>query len=95
MSSNSFIDFLSLYGHFGGEELEEIDEEDEEDLEDDLEEDEPSPTSRNIEGPTERTSLLKRSASSKPRLSRKKSQNVGRHGDATVTQAVLMVCAGL
>ncbi|GAA5905855.1 uncharacterized protein JCM6883_002475 [Sporobolomyces salmoneus] len=30
VATRSFIDFLSLYGHFGGEDLEEIDEEDEE-----------------------------------------------------------------
>ncbi|GAA5989024.1 hypothetical protein JCM10908_006275 [Rhodotorula pacifica] len=33
--TRSFIDFLSLYGHFGGEDLEEIEEEEEEEEEDD------------------------------------------------------------
>ncbi|GAA5880516.1 hypothetical protein JCM16303_005412 [Sporobolomyces ruberrimus] len=37
VATRSFIDFLSLYGHFGGEDLEEIDEEDEEDEDEEAE----------------------------------------------------------
>jgi solute carrier family 36 (proton-coupled amino acid transporter) len=39
-TTRSFIDFLSLYGHFGGEDLEEIEEEDEETSSSDEDEDE-------------------------------------------------------
>ena len=116
--ANSFLDFLSLYGHFSGEELEEIDEEDEDDY-DDLEshlptDDDGSNTVQqqsavsistihapnqidrsilpsHLQPSTERTPLLRGRSELKPKLGRKRSQSVGRHGDATVPQAVLMV----
>ena len=105
--TRSFVDFLSLYGHFGGEDLEEIDEEDEDDLGydestirgiDDARAITPKPT-RSREVLDERTPLVKRTAT-KPvdargslqrGTSRKRSSSVGQHGDATVTQAVLML----
>lgn len=126
--TRSFIDFLSLYGHFGGEDLEEIEEDDEEGNSDDLEEgdlvdeedlwdeDNRIPAYRGVrkdlvgisseENLThERTSLLRqqstrkspitdshlRSQSHSRQHSRKRSSSVGQHGDATVTQAVLML----
>lgn len=109
--TRSFIDFLSLYGHFGGEDLEEIEEGDE-DEEDELEYDAgpqippyqgvkgvrsrglPEEEGATANGAGERTPLmrgrstLKRSQSSR----RGRSSNPdGSKGDATVTQAVLML----
>ncbi|KAH8923746.1 hypothetical protein BT69DRAFT_1349923 [Atractiella rhizophila] len=85
-TTRSFVDFLSLYGHFGGEDLEEIEEESEEDLEaaeDEVEE---------VEEPTERTSLLRRSESKFSTKRRRRSASLSKHqGDATVAQAVLML----
>lgn len=94
---DSFIEFLSIYGHFAGEDLEDIDEDEEE------EEEEQDPEaaytheerSRSMNPQTERTPLLRGTSESKPRLTRKRSQSVGRHGDASVTQAVLMVSVPL
>ena len=95
--TRSFIDFLSLYGHFGGEDLEEIDEEDE-DEDDEEDEDLTIPpfsasgqsTSRGV---NERTPLVRgRSERRGGEVgTRKRSSSVGQHGDATVTQAVLML----
>ncbi|EGG10856.1 uncharacterized protein MELLADRAFT_41988 [Melampsora larici-populina 98AG31] len=98
--TKSFVDFLSLYGHFGGEDLEEIDEEDEaayhalqglHDLEDGDFDDE-----HIEEGQVgERSALLGKSnrkvsdQRSRPINSRRSS------GDATVTQAVLMLLKSL
>lgn len=109
--TRSFVDFLSLYGHFGGEDLEEIDEE-EEDEEDELEYDESQiipeyqggvrttkAGTREVEGDvSERAPLFRRPTNRTTRSSadtrggsRKRSSSVGQHGDATVTQAVLML----
>ena len=89
MSTHSFVEFLSLYGHFGGEDLEEIDEEEEE--EEDEDEEEAISREAAMNGQTERSPLLKRSQSSKPRLGRRRSSSAVRTGDATVTQAVMML----
>lgn len=102
--TRSFIDFLSLYGHFGGEDLEEIEEEDEDS--EDTDEEVAIGGSRGVarsaggsggehltgENDTERTPLV-RTRTGRERLSesRKRSGSVGQHGDATVTQAVLML----
>ncbi|GAA6032904.1 hypothetical protein JCM8097_000041 [Rhodosporidiobolus ruineniae] len=82
--TRSFIDFLSLYGHFGGEDLEEIEEEDEE-SEEDLE----------AAVPSERTPLVRsRSAGregSRGTSKKRYSAADKGQGDATVTQAVMML----
>lgn len=126
--TRSFIDFLSLYGHFGGEDLEDLEEEDEEDESEDLDEEDQldynrTPTSRirqqHIEATdsetrnpfsssnhsvSERTPLFSGKSTLRSRgrnqevsdgttgtSNRKRSSSVGQHGDATVTQAVLML----
>ncbi|GAA5903401.1 amino acid transporter [Sporobolomyces salmoneus] len=106
VATRSFIDFLSLYGHFGGEDLEEIDEEDEEeDEEADIDGipsipsyhgQPPSKLSRepSQRGTNERTPLIRGRSSrrdARPTPSRKRSSSVGQHGDATVLQAVMML----
>ncbi|GAA5953231.1 hypothetical protein JCM3765_007448 [Sporobolomyces pararoseus] len=106
VATRSFIDFLSLYGHFGGEDLEEIDEEDEdEDEEADLDGvpsippyqgQPPSKLSRDPSqrGTNERTPLIRGRSSrrdARPTPNRKRSSSVGQHGDATVLQAVMML----
>lgn len=124
--TRSFIDFLSLYGHFGGEDLEDLEEEDEEDESEDIDEEDQldyngSPSSRirhqnpsasNSSHPfpagshsvSERTPLFSGKSTLRSRgrnqevsdgttgtSGRKRSSSVGQHGDATVTQAVLML----
>ncbi|BGP26993.1 hypothetical protein JCM10295v2_005955 [Rhodotorula toruloides] len=96
--TRSFIDFLSLYGHFGGEDLEEIEEEEEEEEEGEDEEAllESARAQRGIvpRGPHERTPLI-RARSSLRGDSRKRvgaaAGDAEKVGDATVTQAVLML----
>lgn len=112
----SFVDFLSLYGGFAGEDLEEEDEEEDEDEDDlggadDLEQQRgiPGPSPSNgkpagASGVTERSPLLRRGKSSKSVSGgeaghgaggaggRKRSHSTTKTGDATVTQAILMVC---
>ncbi|WFD33240.1 hypothetical protein MCUN1_000053 [Malassezia cuniculi] len=84
----SFVDFLTLYGHFAGESLEDIDNYDEE-------EDEPgasqfqigagrSETSRLLPGPIPGTDLPRRTLGGRIRKVRPR-------GEATVTQAVMML----
>ena len=117
--TRSFVDFLSLYGHFGGEDLEEEDDEesDELDEEDDMEGEEnfiPEYTGgskstmlsrtaasalnreRVAKGViSERSPLVRRSSVRPPGPTRAKSRSriksVGEHGDASVTQAVMML----
>ena len=92
----SFIDFLSLYGHFAGEELDDLDEEEEEEEEEeDLEAAVPG-TSR--DGATERSPLLSRRGRSSRRLERSNTEQRIRSvsaqkqpGEATVTEAVMML----
>jgi len=106
VATRSFIDFLSLYGHFGGEDLEEIEEEDEdEDEEGDIEgipsipsyHGQPPKVSRSVSqngGANERTPLVRGRSSrrdARPTPSRQRSGSVGKHGDATVLQAVMML----
>ncbi|KAG0150494.1 hypothetical protein CROQUDRAFT_652419 [Cronartium quercuum f. sp. fusiforme G11] len=112
--TRSFIDFLSLYGHFGGEDLEEIDEQEEanyralqelHDLEDGGSDDDEV-----FEHDHERTTLLRSSArkavreplgtiNRRSQSSRSTSKypgfSRGSNGDATVTQAVLMLLKSL
>ncbi|KAN0065731.1 hypothetical protein ACQY0O_000861 [Thecaphora frezii] len=93
----SFIDFLSLYGHFAGEDLEEDDEEDEEDEDEDEGDEEraiPGSSRQAGRGTTERSALL-RGRPGVPRSNtqariRKASQD-RRRGEATVTDAVMML----
>ncbi|GAA6023213.1 hypothetical protein JCM8202_001030 [Rhodotorula sphaerocarpa] len=123
--TRSFIDFLTLYGHFGGEDLEEIEEEDEEEEDEFLDEEElvgPGAAQRISAGGSkaERAPLLRnrssvRTTRSTRSISRKRLSGYGGtgggeegaaggdgeeggepsgmkdHGDATVTQAVMML----
>ncbi|EIN09975.1 hypothetical protein PUNSTDRAFT_86492 [Punctularia strigosozonata HHB-11173 SS5] len=91
----NFVEFLFIFGHFAGEDLEEIDEEDEG-------EEGPADAERaagyeTYDGPSaglpgetpkpdERTPLM---GHRRPR-----SKSIGPHGDATVTQAVLVLLKG-
>lgn len=60
--TRSFVDFLSLYGHFGGEDLEEIEEEEESpDEEDDLDYDES--TIRGYDGATPKAATTREASS--------------------------------
>lgn len=79
-----------MYGHFGGEELEEIEEEEEE--EEDLEA--ANRLDRALAAdPSERTPLIRSSSKGRPGMMKRKSsiRKAGEKGNATVTQAVLMV----
>ncbi|CUA71442.1 Vacuolar amino acid transporter 3 [Schizosaccharomyces pombe 972h-] [Rhizoctonia solani] len=100
---HNFIEFLYLYGHFAGEDLEEEEEDDagtpptdEEQgpLLDGATTDEPESRliHRSVASlkPSERTPLMSRSMSHAS-VRRRRRQSVGSHGDATVTQAVLML----
>ncbi|KAG8744133.1 neutral amino acid transporter [Ceratobasidium sp. 414] len=103
---HNFIEFLYLYGHFAGEDLEEEDEEavtppnDEEQAlilpdESGVTHDEPESqllqrSVASLSKSTERTPLLSRSMS-RASVRRRRRMSVGSHGDATVTQAVLML----
>lgn len=139
--TRSFIDFLTLYGHFGGEDLEEIEEEEEEEeeeMEEEMEEEEdeeaavgvpgrqqkrsgagvpgvPGPLASLRRAASERTPLLRTRSSvrSTRSMSRKRGvvggeeqggpgvegeagavaapEGMKEHGDATVTQAVMML----
>lgn len=95
--TRNFIDFLTIYGHFAGEDLSEgEDETDEEEDEPDLEAGGgPSSglrqraVSREIQhgpAPTERTPLIRTTS-----LRRKRTKSVSTEGTATVTKAVLLL----
>ncbi|KAL0564129.1 hypothetical protein V5O48_017925 [Marasmius crinis-equi] len=92
---NNFIDFLYLYGHFAGEDLEE-DEEDED------KDDEEQPVAGSSTGApsagfgdvSEQSPLLGGSKTRSRSRSRRRGGSVGPHGNATVTQAVLMLLKG-
>lgn len=91
----SFIDFLSLYGHFAGEDLEDLDEDDDEDDEEGDEDDEEArqeaSTSRAASS-TERTPLLQRSRSRRRLGNRTQSEPGAKpRGEASVTEAVMML----
>ncbi|BGP50944.1 hypothetical protein JCM10450v2_006870 [Rhodotorula kratochvilovae] len=88
--TRSFIDFLSLYGHFGGEDLEEIEEEDESDSGDE------EAAVEGVRGVSERTPLIRARSSargaSRKRLSAASGKDAAAtQGDASVTQAVMML----
>ncbi|CAO1622051.1 unnamed protein product [Parajaminaea phylloscopi] len=92
----SFIDFLSLYGHFAGEELEDIEDEDEEDQEADEETGLGVPsTSRGCAagGATERSPLLRRQSTRRRNRSATGAGDgsEGERGEASVTEAVMML----
>ncbi|KAF9466587.1 transmembrane amino acid transporter protein-domain-containing protein [Collybia nuda] len=87
---NNFIDFLFIFGHFAGEDLEEDDDESrEEDVEQNIAGTSTSSSTNHVDT-TETTPLLKNRSRSKSR-SRRRGNSVGPHGNATVTQAVLML----
>jgi solute carrier family 36 (proton-coupled amino acid transporter) len=79
--TRSLVDFLSLYGGFAGEDLEDLE---------DVEEDEEEEARRDLEArrPSEREPLFKRPTG---RHRRKSTGRPPKKGDASVTQAVLMV----
>lgn len=92
----SFIDFLSLYGHFAGEDLEDDDDDDETETEG---EDDPeagghgaASTSReaNTGGTTERSALLRR-PSNRRRGTTRGADGSKPRGEASVTEAVMML----
>lgn len=96
----SFIDFLSLYGHFAGEFLEEDDDEDEEEEETEDEEDEeraiPGTSRAAGNGTTERSGLLRRPSRrglhrSDTQARMRKASKERRRGEATVLDAVMML----
>lgn len=80
----SFIDFLSLYGHFAGEDLSDIEEDDDDD------DDEEAIASRD---PNERTPLLSRRQSRRNanRARRGSLSSERQRGEASVTEAVMML----
>ncbi|KAL4260108.1 amino acid/polyamine transporter 2 family protein [Pleurotus pulmonarius] len=85
---NSFIDFLFIFGHYAGEDLEDDEDEDKED-------DEELGEGREVDelpsaGLSERTPLVGGTTRSRSR-SRRRRMSVDGHGNATVTQAVLML----
>ncbi|KAK2460944.1 hypothetical protein APHAL10511_007414 [Amanita phalloides] len=85
---NNFIDFLYLFGHFAGEDLEdeELDESKPED-----EDEERAVAATSAEG-SERTPLIQNESGFRSSQSRRRRRNsVARQGNATVTQAVLML----
>ncbi|KIK80948.1 hypothetical protein PAXRUDRAFT_833212 [Paxillus rubicundulus Ve08.2h10] len=88
-TTNNFIDFLYIYGQFAGEDLEE----DEDRAEDgDGDEESVEQAGSPLAGPTadETQPLLKQTGRPRSR-SRRRATSVSSHGDATVTQAVLML----
>ncbi|GAK65805.1 vacuolar amino acid transporter 3 [Moesziomyces antarcticus] len=96
----SFIDFLSLYGHFAGEFLEEDDDDDEGDEDETDEEDDddaraiPGTSRAAGNGDTERSGLLrgrKGLKRSDTRTRMRKASKERRRGEATVTDAVMML----
>ncbi|EMD34028.1 hypothetical protein CERSUDRAFT_141455 [Gelatoporia subvermispora B] len=104
--SRNFIEFLYLFGHFAGEDLEEEEEEEfveeRQDEEAQISAPVPMPSGAGIPGitlpseapdthkGTEREPLLGRQRSAS-RVRRRRAASEGAHGDATVTQAVLML----
>ncbi|PFH53134.1 hypothetical protein AMATHDRAFT_73660 [Amanita thiersii Skay4041] len=84
---NNFIDFLLLFGHFAGEDLEE-EEEDKSDEENTL-------PGASVAAETENTPLLQGgstlSARQRSRSRRRRGNSISSQGNATVTQAVLML----
>ncbi|KAI5118134.1 hypothetical protein M0805_001733 [Coniferiporia weirii] len=97
--SNNFIEFLYLFGHFAGEDLEEDEEEEDDAALLGQEEGIAGPTGvarttlAQLEESSETAPLLPREASKRSisRARRSRRASVGPHGDATVTQAVLML----
>lgn len=119
--TRSFVDFLSLYGHFGGEDLEDVDEgtEDEEAEGSGEGEEEENFIPEYMEGRnttltkaasnalnrervargviSERSPLVRRGTNRSVKIdgvrsrSRARQSSVGDHGDATTTQAVMML----
>ncbi|KAF7966035.1 hypothetical protein HWV62_40435 [Athelia sp. TMB] len=92
---NNFIDFLFIFGHFAGEDLEEDDEDyKEEDEEEALSPPDPSssllPTGLSGES-NERAPLLGSTGRARSHSRRRRMSTAGQHGDATMTQAVLML----
>ncbi|KAF9048555.1 transmembrane amino acid transporter protein-domain-containing protein [Panaeolus papilionaceus] len=86
---NNFIDFLLLFGHFAGEDLEEDDEDAKESDEETIAALQAAGLESGQPEPTESTHLL---GSSRSRSrSRRRRNSVAAQGNATVTQAVLML----
>ncbi|KAG1774427.1 amino acid transporter [Suillus placidus] len=84
--TNNFIDFLYIYGQFAGEDLEEEEEDKTEDEESTIRGG-PSQLEPHVVVDETQPLLKPRSTS----RSRRRAASIGPHGDATVTQAVLML----
>lgn len=84
-TTNNFIDFLYIYGQFAGEDLEEDEDtaEDEETVEE--------TSSHLAEATADETQPLLKQTSQPRSWSRRRAASVSSHGDATMTQAVLML----
>ncbi|KIK10232.1 hypothetical protein K443DRAFT_670855 [Laccaria amethystina LaAM-08-1] len=89
---NNFIDFLLLFGHFAGEDLEEDEDEGKDDDEEATAGAPPTTFNAGLSDIAETTPLLTSSLVSRSRSrSRRRRNSVGPAGNATVTQAVLML----
>lgn len=94
----SFIDFLSLYGHFAGEFLEEEDDDDDEDDESDYDDDDaraiPGTSRAAGNGDTENSGLLRRRRGlqrNDTQARMRKASKERRRGEASVLDAVMML----
>ncbi|TFK40210.1 amino acid transporter [Crucibulum laeve] len=91
---NNFIDFLLLFGHFAGEDLEE-DEDEDKDEDEEVIAGGPSAAAPGLADISEETPLLRRNDSVitkvRSRSRRRRANSVLPQGNATVTQAVLML----
>jgi proton-coupled amino acid transporter len=85
-ATNNFIDFLYIYGQFAGEDLEEEEEDRADDEESTIRAGPSEPDAHVVIDETQ--PLLKPRSTSR---ARRRAASVGPHGDATVTQAVLML----
>ncbi|TRM64501.1 transmembrane amino acid transporter protein-domain-containing protein [Schizophyllum amplum] len=92
---NNFIDFLFIFGHFAGEDLEEEDElkSEEEDVEQQFTVPVTSTPSTGLPDVDENTPLMGKPRHSTRSASRRRrtATSTGPHGNATVTQAVMML----
>ncbi|KAH7926377.1 amino acid transporter [Leucogyrophana mollusca] len=87
-NTNNFIEFLYIYGQFAGEDLEEEEEEGKASDEEAIAHQEPTEAAA---PPDETQPLLKQQTHASRSRSRRRRMSVGPHGDATVSQAVLML----
>lgn len=84
----SFVDFLSLYGHFAGEDLDDLERDDDE-SEDEEDVEEQSREATTSRGATERSALLRRPSARRRGTSTRGGDKP--RGEASVTEAVMML----